>query len=163
VRRSLALVLVAAAAAVGPAGQGAAAPRATSVRIEGVEIAATRTAGTFVGKGDGLDAVVWKAVVRHRPLSGRTPVAVTGGAFAIALRTRRLTGTLAGGRIALATSDRGCGRQRYDVTGRLERVGGAGTGSLAARLTHHRKRLLGRCITYAATVTGTVVLPPVEG
>jgi hypothetical protein len=30
-------------------------------------------------------------------------------------------------------------------------------------LTHHRKRLLGRCITYAATVTGTVVLPPVEG
>jgi hypothetical protein len=33
-----------------------------------------------------------------------------------------------------------------------------GTGRFSATLTHHRRSFWGRCITYAATVQGTVVL-----
>ena len=76
--------------------------------------------------------------------------------FALDGHTRDLTGGMDGGTITLLTTS-GCGRQTYSVTGHLTLApGGTSDASFAMFLTHYRLSLFGRCITYGATVQGSV-------
>jgi hypothetical protein len=146
-----------------------AAPAASStISLSGVEVAATSTRGTFVGKGHGPGGtkVAWTAVVKHTALRGGA-ARITGGSFAMGTlrgghRLNVHSGMFTGGSVRLLASAAGCHDQRYAVRGRLARVKspttGGGTGTVSIRLTHHRRGILGRCVTYGASVTGTVSL-----
>lgn len=166
VRMSL-VTLVALAALVAARGAPAA-PASTSFAIVGYEYAFTQTVGSFAGTGSGNagESAAWNARVEHDPL-GSTPTYVNGGTFAMTTRSSGghldfATGDFAyhGGTITVMDPGAGCTNQRYRVTGTLENVEtsttSGGTGRFAATLTHFRYSLFGRCVIYAARVTGTV-------
>ena len=129
-----------------------------TVTLHGVEVGATPTVGTFAGAGSSRTA--WTAVVRHTRIQhGRATI--RGGTFQLV--TSRTTGArhsvrgaFTGGTVSLISQAPGCGAQVYSVRGRLALA--SETGLMAVRLTHHRKRVLGQCIAYAATVKGTARL-----
>jgi hypothetical protein len=138
-----------------------------SYAVTGVEVAATATQGTFVGRGTGSagDVSAWKAVVNHTtPL--RPAATITGGSFRMTTvapsgALDRVSGAFAqGGTIRLVGSDPGCGREFFSVSGPLAGVttasGSSGTGLFAVVLTHYRVFLFGSCRTVAATVSGSV-------
>lgn len=163
-RAIVAGVLTAAALAALPAAAEAA-PASTTFQIQGAEVAFTSTRGTFVGRGLGNvgDRGAWKAVVDHTPLSS-LPAAITGGRFTMATLGPTATpdfvvGTFTGGTIAVVNPGLGCTNQTYDVSGDVGDVTtsttSGGTGSFDVLLTHYRVRFFGRCVSYAATVTGT--------
>ncbi len=135
--------------------------------VEGVEIGATSTEGTFVGSGTGTsgDDAVWQAIVDHQPLSpscySNGGCEITGGTFALANGdVEAINGTFASGAITLVSQAPGCGIQVFSVLGTLTDVitptSTGGTGTFAATLTHFRARFLGRCTTFFAKVSGTV-------
>jgi hypothetical protein len=141
----------------------AAAALSPAYNVVGVETAATATQGTFVGtgRGSGGDALLWKAVVDHTALSTdpATPASITGGTLdALSVGGGELTplnGTFTNGTITFdpaRSSTAACGNQVYDVEGSLAL--NAGTGAFSVFLTHHRVRVLGRCVTFAASVVG---------
>jgi hypothetical protein len=147
----------------------AAAPASTTFAVKGFEYAFTPTVGFFAGSATGSagDRGGWNTNVEHDRLGSPPPIYVTGGSFQMA--TRSPAGTFdfvvgsfvnQGGTITTIDSGAGCTNERFLVTGALEHVststtfGGAGTFSVT--LTHHRASLFGRCITYSATVVGTV-------
>jgi hypothetical protein len=127
--------------------------------VSGAEYAATTTVGSFAGVALASDDYgVWQAVVVHNPLPTTTgaSTAITGGTFSLEGRVRDLAGGFTGGSVTL-TSDSACARQTFSVDGQLTlTAGGTGTADFAAQLTHYRIYLFGRCITYGATVKGTV-------
>lgn len=137
--------------------------------ITGVEVAASSSQGTFVGVAMGDLPGAWRAVVRHAPLPRRAGghAAVTGGTFSL--------GTVVGGDavtvrgslrrsargITLVDAGSGCRDQTFRIRARLARVGISsrdGAGRLVATLTHYRTRIFGRCVTYSASVAGSVSL-----
>jgi hypothetical protein len=64
-------------------------------------------------------------------------------------------------RVQVINEGANCTNQTFAVHGILGRVGpggGHGTGNFDATLTHHRRSILGTCVIYAATVTGTINL-----
>jgi hypothetical protein len=64
-----------------------------------------------------------------------------------------------GGTITTIDPGTNCTNQRYLVTGALRNATSTtsrGTGTFAVTLTHYRAPFLGRCITYRASVVGTV-------
>jgi hypothetical protein len=77
-------------------------------------------------------------------------------------RRRRVSGTFVhhGGTITTIDPGTNCTNERYLVTGALENVTtsttAGGSGSFSVTLTHYRTLLFGRCITYSASVVGTV-------
>lgn len=149
---SLLVLLLAALSA--PSALGVSGP----VALHGVEVGATPTVGTFAGTGGGKTA--WTAVVRHTRIEhGRATI--RGGSFRLVTTRasggrRSVRGTFTGGTVSLISQAPGCGTQVYSVRGRLALA--AGTGSMTVRLTHHRKRVFGQCVAYAATVKGTARL-----
>jgi hypothetical protein len=164
IRTILSVVASVAAVAALP-GSAQAAPASTTFQVEGAEIAFTSTRGTFVGRGLGNagDRSAWKAVVDHTPLSS-LPAAITGGRFTMAslgptATADFVTGTFTGGTIAVINPGLGCTNQTFDVSGDLGSVAtstsSGGSGSFDVVLTHYRVRLFGRCVSYAATVSGT--------
>jgi hypothetical protein len=159
---------VAIAAAFALPASAAAAPVSTSFAVTGFEYAFTPTVGYFAGTatGNAGDRGAWNTYVEHDPL-GSTPTYINGGSFWMATRSPTgtydwVTGTFVHHGGAITTIDPGanCTNQRYLVTGALEDVATStttgGTGEFAVTLTHYRARLLGRCITYSASVVGTV-------
>ena len=149
----------------------ASAELSSSYSIEGVEIAATSTEGTFVGNGTGTngDEAVWQAIVEHEVLSpicySNGGCAITGGTFALANEdVEAVNGTFASGSITLTRQAPGCGIQVFNVLGTLIDVitptTTGGTGTFAVTLTHFRTRLLGRCTTVFAKVSGSVSFLP---
>jgi hypothetical protein len=141
-----------------------AAPASTTFQVEGVEVAFTSTRGTFVGRGLGNagDRSAWKAVVDHTPLS-TLPATITSGRFTMATlgptsTADFVTGNFTDGTIAVINPGTGCTNQTFDVSGDLGDVTTStttgGSGSFDVVLTHYRVRLFGRCVSYAATVTG---------
>lgn len=132
--------------------------------VSGFEIFATPTLGVFTGRAAGSLPGAWTAAVVHTPLSA-APAVITGGSFtllsgsgadAIAVR-----GTFSGGSVTQTSGSTGCVNQTYDVVGALSGVGpggGTGTGTFAATLTHFNIAFFGHCITYRATVNGSVTL-----
>lgn len=132
--------------------------------LRGTEIWATSSRGVFVGVAVATgDRGVWQATIDHNPvptLANPSPALITGGSFAFDGRVRDLAGTFDpdGGLITLESDVQPCGRQTYRVVGDLTLTSpAAGTADFEAVVTHHRYLLWGRhCITYAATVTGSV-------
>jgi hypothetical protein len=153
-------------------------PHATLV--SGFEMYATHTEGRFTGtaSGEGPNGFsgAWSIVVDHTPLDGcvnasMEPCAqVTGGTFTLAVTSPSLqliTGTFdpqAPGvdGITLLESGPNCTTQLYRIQDGLSNVGSGaqagGTGSFVGYLWHHRTGIFGACVTYSATVQGTVIL-----
>jgi hypothetical protein len=129
---------------------GASATSSYSDSFIGTEIAPVSSVrGTFVGVARGELPAVWRAQIVHRPLSTGPTVAVTGGTFSVVggLGTR-VSGPVTGGSVTVTNRGSHCSNQTYRVS-----VTFSG-GSFDGMLTHHRRSVLGRCIVYAATITG---------
>src|SRR5919198_3008395 len=165
-RTAAVVVALAALVALSPS----AAPAATtySDSITGTEYFFTSTEGRFAGEAYGDLPGYWNTVVDHSPLSiGSTPTAtITGGSFQLATTLSSVytvvTGNVTGGTINVTNTGTNCTDQIFDVEGTLGDVGprftGTGRGRFSAELTHHRARIFGRCVIYAATVEGTLSL-----
>jgi hypothetical protein len=112
--------------------------------------------------------MLWKAVVRHTPLTRTThsPALITGGGVTLQLWSReglsQKSRIVSGGTITYAverSSGSACGEQVFRVSATLATTNvDADRGLLEAYLTHHRRSVFGRCITYAATVRGSLRL-----
>lgn len=137
--------------------------------VSGVEYWATSTQGKFTGKATGQLPGYWNATVDHTPLSlAAMPTAtITGGSFELATLVNGVptlvTGTFAsGGTVTVMNVGANCTNQKFAVDGPLDNVGpwytGTGTGTFAVTLTHYRTRIFGSCVTYSASVTGSLAL-----
>jgi len=133
--------------------------------VSGYEVYATSTRGTFTGRATGALPGYWGATVDHKVLSPSGDV--TGGSFYLATSLNG-TATLITGRVGdgevtrLNPSATGCVNQYYDVNLVLTHVSAgataSGTGEFDGTLTHRRTSVFGRCVTYAATITGSLTL-----
>jgi hypothetical protein len=135
--------------------------------ISGYEYYFTSTDGRFAGSASGALPGSWNADVEHTPLcSSCTPTAtITGGSFSLATILNGgyalVTGEFTGGTVEVTNVGADCSNQTFDVEGILGdvgRSGGSGTGVFSATLTHYRHRVFGACVTYAASVGGTISL-----
>jgi len=134
--------------------------------VSGLEFAATSTQGRFVGIASGALPGAWSVTVDHTPLG--TSAAITGGDFHLATRLdgtfTTVTGDFTAGTVRQLSGFTGCASQRYAVHGVLDKVGsggaGHGTGTLDATLTHYRTTIFGQCLTYSASVRGSLSLTP---
>jgi hypothetical protein len=133
--------------------------------LSGVEYYATPTLGAFTGTASGDLPGTFDTQVQHTPLT--TTATITGGSFTLYTIIGNALATVSGQfKDGLVTqTDKmkgGCRNQHYAVTGALQNVGvggaGTGTGSFDATLTHYRVRVGRECITYFATIAGTVSL-----
>ncbi len=165
-RRALLLAALAALVLCAPAG--AVATQAYSDTISGYEYYATSTDGKFAGTAWGGLPGDWNADVRHTPLClSCTPTAtITGGSFLLVTILKSVptlvTGTFTGGTVQVTDVGANCTNQTFAVNGILGDVGpwyrGSGSGTFSATLAHYRYRVFGSCITYSASVTGTLSL-----
>jgi len=165
-RASVGLVAAAVAAAAVCAGAAARATATFADTIRGYEYAASSSSGSFAGVASGALPGVWDVRVHHVPLClSCTPTAkIDGGS--VALKTRidgkpaLIRGAFASGTVQVTNPGAGCTSQTFTVAGVLRSVGRSGhrtgSGAFSATLTHHRLHVLGRCITYAASVRGTL-------
>jgi hypothetical protein len=136
--------------------------------VTGYEYYATSTDGRFAGTASGVLPGAWDANVKHTALClSCTPTAtITGGTFSLATNLHGVptlvTGKFTGGTIEVTNIGAGCTKQTFAIRGKLARAGpwnwGNGSGSFRATLTHYRHSILGHCITYAASVGGTLSL-----
>jgi hypothetical protein len=153
---AIALMTVLSATATGAPAAKSATPQVDDVK--GIEILARDTQGTFTGYSTGSLPGDWIAVVKHTPLSPNATI--TGGTFRLVTSrsnaTRTLIGRFTTGTITNTDAGRGCTNQTYRVVGSLAHFGGNRTGRFAVTLTHYRHQLLGSCIAYFATATGTL-------
>ena len=136
--------------------------------IHGYEYFFTSTEGRFAGTASGALPGSWNARVHHTPLCYTcTPTAtIDGGSFSLATvfngRPALVTGSFTGGTVQVMSRGANCTNQTFDVEGRLGNVGlwyaGSGHGMFSATLTHYRHRVLGVCVIYAASVSGSLSL-----
>ena len=142
------------------------APRAAAATtytdaVRGIEIAATPTQGVFVGTAVGSLPGHWAAKVVHTPLSpGGT---ITGGSFFLATTSTVVAGNFTGGTVSVMNPGAGCTNQQFALNGMLGNVGplgttGTGTGTFTGVLTHYRANFFGSCVTYFASITGSLTL-----
>lgn len=145
----------------------AAAATSYSDTVSGYEYYATSTDGKFMGSASGALPGSWNADVQHTALctSCSTTATITGGSFQLATSLKSIptliTGSFSGGTVQVTNAGSGCRNQTFAVNGILSHVGpwgGSGSGTFAATLTHYRHSVLGHCITYSASVTGTLTL-----
>ena len=102
----------------------------------------------------------------HTPLG--TSAAITGGDFHLVTRLAgtltAVTGDFTAGTVRQLSGFTGCASQRFAVHGVLDKVGSSaarrGTGTLDATLTHYRTAIFGQCLTYSASVSGSLSLTP---
>jgi hypothetical protein len=132
--------------------------------ISGHEYYFTSTEGRFAGTASGALPGYWDARVQHTPLCLTcTPTAtITGGSFSLATGSGIVSGTFTGGTVQVTNPGANCTNQTFAVNGILGGVGwwsrGSGTGIFSATLTHYRHRIFGSCVSYAASVHGTLSL-----
>ena len=164
--RRLIILLAALAFLVAPAT--AAAAQTYSDTISGYEYAFTSTDGKFAGTASGALPGTWNADVQHTPLClSCTPTAtITGGSFSLVTTHNGLpalaVGTFVGGTVQVTNVGAHCTNQTFAVNGILGDAGwwssGSGSGTFRVTLTHYRHSILGRCVTYGASVRGTLSL-----
>jgi hypothetical protein len=157
---ALAAALVAPAAATGATGY--------TDTISGYEYYATSTDGKFAGTAGGALPGSWNADVRHTALciGCSTTATITGGSFQLATALDGIptlvTGSFTGGTVQVTNPGAGCTNQTFAVNGILGNVGpwysATGSGTFMATLTHYRRSVFGYCVTYSASVTGTLTL-----
>jgi hypothetical protein len=164
--RAFPILAVTVAVALTPASAiGATAPT-YSDPISGFEYTAAATQGSFAGAALGAVPGAWSATVDHTPLD--TSATITGGEFSLATyrdgTLTTITGDFTAGTIQQLSGFTGCVNQRYAVNGLLGDVGfrtaGSGTGTFAATLTHYRTKIFGYCVTYSASISGSLSLAP---
>jgi hypothetical protein len=136
--------------------------------ISGYEYYATSTDGKFTGTGNGALPGSWNADVQHTALciGCSTTATITGGNFHLATTLNSLptliTGSFSGGTVQVTNPGAGCTNQTFAVNGTLSNAGpwstGTGSGTFTATLTHYRYSVFGYCVTYGASVTGTLTL-----
>jgi hypothetical protein len=132
--------------------------------ISGYEYYFTSTDGRFAGSASGALPGSWNADVQHTKLClSCTPTAtITGGSFSLATGSTLVTGTFTGGTVQVTNVGLNCSNQTFAIRGILGSVGrwygGGGTGTFSATLTHYRHWLFGSCVTYGASVRGTLSL-----
>jgi hypothetical protein len=161
------VVSLLAALVLGTPAAGSAA-QSVSDTISGLEYFATSTHGKFLGTADGTLPGGWNIDVRHTKLcvSCSTTARITAGNFQLATKARQvltlITGTFSGGTVQVVRAGAHCTNQAFAVDGVLGSVGpwhrGKGRGSFRATLTHYRRSVFGRCVTYAASVKGSLRL-----
>jgi hypothetical protein len=143
----------------------AAAATTYSDSVYGLEYSATSTEGKFSGTAYGALPGAWAATVDHTPLSPNGDV--TGGYLDLQTvlhgAATLVDGDVTGGRVIRQNpGSTGCVNQYYGVTLTLSHVRangkGSGTGSFAGTLTHYRQSVFGACITYSATINGSMTL-----
>ena len=163
-RRQALLILALAVFVLCTAGSAAAA-QSYADAISGHEYFFTSTDGKFAGSASGSLSGHWNADVQHTPLCGScTPTAtITGGSFQLLHGLSTLiTGDFTGGSVQVTNPGAGCTNQTFAVNGVLGSVGpwysGNGGGLFSVTLTHYRVSILGSCISYAASVAGTLTL-----
>jgi hypothetical protein len=132
--------------------------------VYGFEYSATSTQGKFTGTAYGALPGAWAATVNHTVLSASGTV--TGGSMSLATAvngTPTLVGAhVAGGAVTRTNpSSTGCVNQYYGVTMTLDNLTANGTstngsGNFDGTLTHHRQSVFGTCVTYSATITGSL-------
>jgi hypothetical protein len=164
--RTITLVGIVMLAIVAPSG--ALAAQTYGDTISGHEYYATSTDGRFAGNASGALPGDWNADVQHTKLClSCTPTArITGGSFALATPLNGVptlvTGSFSGGTIQVIDRGADCTNQTYAVNGILSSVGpwyrGRGSGAFDVILTHYRTWIFGSCVTYGASVTGTLSL-----
>jgi hypothetical protein len=162
--RAFPILAAAVALALTPAA--AIAATAYSDPISGFEYTAAATQGSFAGAAVGALPGPWSATVGHTPLG--TSATITGGEFSLATyldgTLTTITGHFTAGTIQQLSGFTGCVNQRYAVNGLLGDVGfrtaGSGTGTFAATLTHYRTKIFGYCVTYSASISGSLSLAP---
>lgn len=129
---------------------------AYTAEINGVEVWATQTVGTFVGEAHGDATGPWQGTVEHTPLT--TTAVVTGGHYRMTLYVDGelwpVTGEFDHGQVEQIDppSASGCRNQRFAVA-----AGGPGA-ELDVTLTHYRQSLFGQCFIYSASVSGEITL-----
>jgi hypothetical protein len=136
--------------------------------VSGHEYFFTPTDGKFAGTASGALPGYWNTDVQHTQLClSCTPTAtITGGSVELATTLdgslTLVTGDFTGGAVQVTNVGAGCTNQTFTVDGVLGSVGpwyrGNGSGSFSVTLTHYRRRIFGSCITYAASVAGTLSL-----
>jgi hypothetical protein len=142
----------------------AVAARTYSDTIRGNEYFFTSTDGRFAGTASGALPGAWNTNVQHTPLClSCTPTAtITGGSFSLATGYTLVTGSFTGGTVQVINRGANCTNQTFDVEGILGHVGrwysGSGHGRFSAILTHYRHLVFGSCVSYAASVNGTLTL-----
>jgi hypothetical protein len=134
--------------------------------VSGAEYAFTSTDGKFAGTASGSLPGTWNVDVQHTALCLTcSPTAtITGGSFSIVTRLNGwpnlVSGTFSGGYVQVTNPGSNCTNQTFAVHGVLSGVhsllGGNGSGVFDVQLTHYRFPLFGSCITYGATVAGTL-------
>jgi hypothetical protein len=162
-------VVAAACAALGVGvavpGAGARTSVSSSYAVSGVEASVpTNNTSTFAGaaRGSGGDAAFWRASVAHQALSScpfgsGASCAITGGTFTLAtVDGSQLAGTFATGTVTPIAQATPCRKQTFAVSATLGTTSGGAT--LTATLTHYRLSLFGTCITYFATIRGSLAL-----
>jgi hypothetical protein len=139
--------------------------------VAGVEINANPA--TFIGSATGSFPGQWKAVILHGELSSTTPAAIYGGSFCLGTLSLSWTGITCSGSVASGSLDNGgtitftgasssdaCPAQTYyaisDTLTITAGVTGSARGEVRATLTHYNANVWGTCITFAASVEGTV-------
>jgi hypothetical protein len=133
--------------------------------ISGYEYAATSSQGSFAGTASGNLPGYWKATVDHTALPYAS---ITGGDFYLATYLNgsptTVTGDFTGGTVKQVSGFTGCVNQQYAVNGNLGNVGfgstGTGNGTFTGTLTHYRAKVFGYCVTYSASITGSLTLAP---
>jgi hypothetical protein len=124
------------------------------VTVVGTEVPPiSSTLGTFVGAAHGDLVGAWRIQIAHEPLRTGPTVAITGGTFSMRLDNGgRLSSAVVGGSVTVSNAGAHCRNQLYAVSVELR------SGSFAGTLTHRRRSVLGRCLIYAATITGRASL-----
>ena len=146
----------------------AAAAQTYSDTISGYEYAFTSTDGRFAGTASGALPGAWNADVQHTPLclSCTTTATITGGSFSLATTHNEfpalVSGAFVGGTVQVTNAGSNCSNQTFAINGILGNVGwwssGSGSGTFTATLTHYRHSVFGSCVTYGASVRGTLSL-----
>jgi hypothetical protein len=147
--------------------------------VSGIEVHATWDQGTFTGTAYNGIWGGWTIVVNHTDLDHLEscgypsyPCArITGGTFKLAATSpsvEYITGNFVGRSpgtaeiIPVPGYGSNCTTQLFHIKDKLRDVGTGspylGYGSFDAYLWHYRTWVWGRCITYSATVKGTVTL-----
>ncbi len=158
---SLALLLAVHAALAAPAR----ASTYESYTLTGYEIWFAPTVGTFAGTGNGPTGALsaWYGSIEHSGVI--SPAGTINGGWATLYRLDgvRISGRFATGTVWLVNDGPGCTDETHVVRGILAGASRTdreevGSGYLEATLVHHRAWLFGRCISYSASVNGTLSL-----
>jgi len=154
------------AAAIAPAAANASSTYSDA--LSGYEYWASSTDGKFAGTASGSLPGSWNADVQHTALclSCSPTATITGGTFSLSTVIHYVpalvTGRFTGGTVQVTNPGPGCTNQTFAVNGILGNVGtwwsGNGSGTFTVTLTHYRHYVFGSCVTYGASVAGTLAL-----